>query len=171
MEAGARPGSGTDLSRKKTGRNHRILSFVLSWGRKKMMQQHYEFPPTDGFILTHVLPVADVKRSAAFYADVFGGTIVREGSPTIVQVANTWILVDVGGGPSEDKPTITLAPPKNADEVSCFMNIRVADIHSCYERWRARGAQFITEPKDLGGELRYYIRDLDGYLIEVGQAK
>ena len=135
------------------------------------MQQDYELPPKEGFILTHVLPVADVKRSAAFYADVFGGTIVREGSPTIVQVANTWILVDVGGGPSEDKPTVTLAPPKYLDEVSCFMNIRVADIRSCYERWRARGAEFITEPKDLGTEYRCYIRDPDGYLIEVGQAK
>jgi predicted enzyme related to lactoylglutathione lyase len=95
------------------------------------MQQHYELPPEEGFILTHVLPVADVKRSAAFYADVFGRTIVREGSPTIVLVANTWVLVDVGGGPTEDKPTVTLAPPKTADEVSCFMNIRVADIRSC----------------------------------------
>jgi hypothetical protein len=95
------------------------------------MQQHYELPPEEGFILTLVLPVADVKRSAAFYADVFGRTIVREGSPTIVLVANTWVLVDVGGGPTEDKPTVTLAPPKTADEVSCFMNIRVADIRSC----------------------------------------
>jgi hypothetical protein len=35
----------------------------------------------------------------------------------------------------------------------------------------AHGAQFITEPKDLDGELRCYIRDPDGYLIEVGQVK
>jgi hypothetical protein len=68
-------------------------------------------------------------------------------------------------------PMVTLAPPKSVDEVSCSINIRVADIRSCYERWRARGAQFITEPKDLGGALRCYIRDPDGYLIEVGQAK
>ena len=136
-----------------------------------MMQQSYGLPPKEGFILTHVLPVADVKRCAAFYADVFGGTIVREGSPTIVQIANTWILVDVGGGPSEDKPTVTLDPPKSLDEVSCFMNIRVADIRSCCERWRACGAEFITELRDLGTELRCYIRDPDGYLIEVGQAK
>ncbi|MGB8967062.1 MAG: VOC family protein [Candidatus Cybelea sp.] len=88
----------------------------------------------------------------------------------IVAIVRTFV-VGVGGGPTEDKPTVTLAPPKSVDEVSCFLNIRVADIRSCYERWRARGAQFITEPKDLGGELRCYIRDPDGYLIEVGQAK
>lgn len=56
--------------------------------------------------------------------------------------------------PAAGAPTVTLAPPKSAHEVSCFMNIRVADIRSCYERWRARGAQFITGPKDLGGVLR-----------------
>jgi catechol 2,3-dioxygenase-like lactoylglutathione lyase family enzyme len=136
-----------------------------------MMQQNYELPPKEGFVLTHVLPVADVKRSAAFYADVFGGTIVREGSPTIVQVANTWVLVDVGGGPTEDKPTVTLAPPKSADEVSCFMNVRVADIRSPTNAGVPAEHSLLQSPKDLGGELRCYIRDPDGYLIEVGQAK
>jgi glyoxalase/bleomycin resistance protein/dioxygenase superfamily protein len=51
------------------------------------------------------------------------------------------------------------------------MNIRVADIQACYEPWRSRGAGFITEPKDKYGETRYYIRDPDGYIIEVGQSK
>ena len=30
---------------------------------------------------------------------------------------------------------------------------------------------FITEPKDKYGETRCYIRDPDGYVIEVGQSK
>jgi hypothetical protein len=30
--------------------------------------------------------------------------------------------------------------PQNPNEVSSFMNIRVADIRSCYDTWRARGA-------------------------------
>jgi catechol 2,3-dioxygenase-like lactoylglutathione lyase family enzyme len=51
------------------------------------------------------------------------------------------------------------------------MNIRVADIQACYELWRGRGAKFITEPKDKYGETRCYIRDPDGYIIEVGQSK
>jgi hypothetical protein len=50
------------------------------------------------------------------------------------------------------------------------MNIRVADIQACYELWRSRGAEFITEPKDKHGETRCYIRDPDGYIIEVGQS-
>jgi catechol 2,3-dioxygenase-like lactoylglutathione lyase family enzyme len=51
------------------------------------------------------------------------------------------------------------------------MNIRVADIQACYELWRSRGAEFLTEPKDKYGETRCYIRDPDGYIIEVGQSK
>ncbi len=34
----------------------------------------------------------------------------------------------------------------------------------------AKGAEFLTEPKDHGREIRAYIRDPDGHLIEVGQA-
>ena len=121
-------------------------------------------------MLTYFLTVADVKRSAKFYADIFDGSIVLEGEPSIVQIANSWMILNVGGGPTDDKPTVILAPPINPDAASCFLNIRVADIRECYERWRARGAQFLTEPKDHGDEIRCYIRDPDGYLIEVGQS-
>ena len=51
------------------------------------------------------------------------------------------------------------------------MNFRVADIHAVYDEWRARGAEFLTPPVEWEGEIRAYIRDPDGYLIEVGQAK
>jgi len=50
-----------------------------------------------------------------------------------------------------------------------FYNLRVADIASAYAQWSARGAEFLTEPKDHGREIRAYIRDPDGHLIEVGQ--
>ena len=51
------------------------------------------------------------------------------------------------------------------------MNFRVADIQACYKLWKSRGAEFITEPLDKYGEWRCYIRDPDGYIIEVGQSK
>jgi len=38
-----------------------------------------------------------------------------------------------------------------------------------YEEWSAKGAEFLTDPKDHGREIRAYIRDPDGHLIEVGQ--
>jgi hypothetical protein len=93
------------------------------------------------------------------------------GAPGYIQIANTWLIVNVGGGPTPDKPSVTLSVPADPDLVSSFMNIRVADIQACYELWRNRGAEFITEPKDKYGETRCYIRDPDGYIIEVGQSK
>jgi len=63
---------------------------------------------------------------------------------------------------------VTLRTPHNPNEVSSFMNIRVADIRSCYDEWRKRVAEFLTEPKDHPYEIRAYIRDPDGHLIEVG---
>ena len=48
-------------------------------------------------------------------------------------------------------------------------NIRVADIQAVYKLWSGRGAQFLTPPTDRGPEIRCYLRDPDGHLIEVGQ--
>jgi hypothetical protein len=75
----------------------------------------------------------------------------------------------VGGGPTPDQPSVTLSVPADPDKVSSFLNIRVADIRACYELWKSRGAEFITEPKEKYDEIRCYIRDPDGYMIEVGQ--
>jgi len=137
------------------------------------MIQHseYSLPPKTGFVLTHFLTVADVARSADFYARILGGQVLRSGEPTILQVANSWIILNVGGGPTDDKPKVTLHPPQQLDEATSFMNIRVADVQACYEDWRAKGAEFLTEPKDHVAEIRCYMRDPDGYLIEVGQSR
>lgn len=131
-----------------------------------------EFPaPAEGFVLTHFIVSDDVPRSAAFYRDVLGGEVVLEGEPTIVKLANGWVTINTGGGPTDDKPDITLAAPKDPNVVSAFLNIRVADIDAIYERWSRNGATFLTPPTDRGVELRCYLRDPDGHLIEVGQLK
>jgi catechol 2,3-dioxygenase-like lactoylglutathione lyase family enzyme len=130
-----------------------------------------EFPaPKQGIVLTHFLVASDVERSRRFYADVLGGEVLREGEPTIIALANSWIIINVGGPPTDDKPTVTLETPPDPDRISSFLNIRVADIHAVYEQWRDRGAEFLTPPTDRGAELRCYMRDPDGHLIEVGQA-
>jgi catechol 2,3-dioxygenase-like lactoylglutathione lyase family enzyme len=129
-----------------------------------------EFPtPTDGIVLTHFIVSDDVERSRRFYTEVLGGEVVMEGKPTIVALANSRIIINVGGQPTDDKPTVTLVTPSEPDRVSSFLNIRVADVHAIYQRWSARGAEFLTPPTDRGRELRCYIRDPDGHLIEVGQ--
>jgi catechol 2,3-dioxygenase-like lactoylglutathione lyase family enzyme len=84
---------------------------------------------------------------------------------------NGWIVINTGGGPTPDKPDVTLEPPQDPSVVAGFLNIRVADIESVYREWSSRGARFITEPlNNHGAELRCYLRDPDGYLIEVGQS-
>ena len=126
--------------------------------------------PNEGIVLTHFIVSSDIERSRRFYTDVLGGELVLEGEPSIVALANGWVIINVGGGPTEDKPTVTLEAPSDPDRVSSFLNIRVADIEATYANWSARGAQFLAPPVDHRRELRCYLRDPDGHLIEVGQA-
>jgi catechol 2,3-dioxygenase-like lactoylglutathione lyase family enzyme len=126
--------------------------------------------PREGIVLTHFVVAEDVERSRTFYTDVLGGETVLEGEPSIVQLANAWVIINVGGGPTDDKPEVILEPPPDPNRVSSFLNIRVADIEAVYEEWRSRGAEFITPPINRGREIRCYMRDPDGHLIEVGQA-
>ena len=130
-----------------------------------------EFPaPKEGFVLTHFLVVADQDRSREFYRSLFNGQVLVERDPVIMKVANSWLILNVGGGLTDDKPTVTLTTPPDPNKSSAFLNVRVADIARIYKEWSAKGAEFLTEPKDHGREIRAYIRDPDGHLIEVGQA-
>jgi lactoylglutathione lyase len=126
--------------------------------------------PETGFVITHFLVVSDQDAAREFYVRVLDAVPVVERDPVILKVANTWVILNVGGPPTDDKPGVTLAPPADLTTVSAFMNIRVADITAFHERTVDAGAQWLTPPMDRGGEIRGYIRDPDGHLIEVGQA-
>jgi catechol 2,3-dioxygenase-like lactoylglutathione lyase family enzyme len=129
-----------------------------------------QFPtPEQGIVVTDFIVSDDVERSRRFYTEVLGGETVRRGEPTYVALANSWIIINVGGGPTDDKPTVILETPSDPDRVSSFLNLRVADIDAAYKEWSARGAEFLTPPIPRETEIRCYIRDPDGYLIEVGQ--
>ena len=129
-----------------------------------------DFPaPMEGFVLSHFLVVSDQDRSREFYRSLFDAKVLIERDPVILKVANSWLILNEGGGPTDDKPTVTLTTPPDPDRTSAFLNVRVADIHRNYREWSAKGAHFLTEPKDHGREIRAYIRDPDGHLIEVGQ--
>jgi catechol 2,3-dioxygenase-like lactoylglutathione lyase family enzyme len=131
-----------------------------------------ELPPSpEGIVLTHFIVSDDMERSSRFYTEVLGGKVVFSGEegPTYVALSNSWIVINGGGEPTDDKPTVTLETPHDSDRVSSFLNIRVKDIEAMYAEWSARGANFLTPPKRHQYEIRCYIRDPDGHLIEVGQ--
>jgi lactoylglutathione lyase len=121
------------------------------------------------FVVTNTLIVKNIQRSVAFYRDVLGATVLREGQPTFLRLGNIWLTINVGGGPTDDKPDVVASPPRDPNVVSIFLNLRVTDIRHYYDLWSSRGAKFITEPKVHATELRCYMSDPDGYLIEVGQ--
>ena len=126
-------------------------------------------PPPEGIVVAHFIVSDDVERSRRFYAEVLGGRVVFSAEVTYVALANSFIIINVGGDPTDDKPGVTLETPHDPDRVSSFLNIRVKDIHAVYAEWSSRGAQFLTPPKQHQSEIRCYIRDPDGHLIEVGQ--
>jgi catechol 2,3-dioxygenase-like lactoylglutathione lyase family enzyme len=126
--------------------------------------------PTEGFLVTQFITVRSVARSRAFYSDVLGGQVVLEDNPCMVKLANSWVIMNPGGGPTLDKPDISVVDYEPGNTVSSFLNLRVANIQECYEQWSAKGAEFVTAPIDRGAEIRCYMRDPDGYMIEVGQA-
>jgi lactoylglutathione lyase len=121
------------------------------------------------FVVTNTIIVEDIQRSVAFYRDVLGATVLREGEPTFLRLGNMWLTINRGGGPTDDKPEVTASLPGDPNVLSIFLNLRVTDIRHYYALWSSRGAKFITEPKVHATELRCYMRDPDGYLIEVGQ--
>jgi len=126
--------------------------------------------PAEGILVTLFITVRSVARSRAFYSEVLGGSVVLAENPCIIKLANSWIIMNPGGPPTPDKPDISVVDYEPGDSTSIFLNLRVADIEACYREWSARGADFLTPPIDRGAEIRCYMRDPDGYLIEVGQA-
>src|ERR1700740_1079652 len=121
------------------------------------------------FVVTDTLIVKDIQRSVAFYRDVLGAKVLREGQPTFLRLGNIWLTINGGGGPTDDKPEVIASPPRDPNVLSIFLNLHVNDIRRYYDLWSSRGAKFITEPKVHATELRCYMRDPDGHLIEVGQ--
>ena len=126
-------------------------------------------PAGPKLVVTNTLIVGDIQRSVAFYRDVLGANVLREGAPTLLRLGNVWLTINGGGGLTDDKPDVIASPPRDPNVLSIFLNLRVSDIRRCYDLWSSRGAKFVTEPKVHATELRCYMRDPDNYLIEVGQ--
>ena len=129
--------------------------------------------PAEGMELTHILVVAEIDRARDFYRDVLGAEVYREygGSSCVLQAFGTWLLLVTGGGPTADKPTVSFAPPRDADDVSHSMTIRVPDCRASHATLTERGATFLTPPVESDWEIRAFFRDPDGHLIEISESK
>ena len=127
--------------------------------------------PTEDMPLTHILVVSDVERSRGWYADVLGATLHREygGDSAVLSFNGSWLLLVTGGDPTDDKPTVTLAPPADPDRLDHLFTIRVPDCRAAYETLLSRGAEFLTPPVDHGAETRCFFRDPDGHLFEISE--
>jgi catechol 2,3-dioxygenase-like lactoylglutathione lyase family enzyme len=125
----------------------------------------------EGFFAAHFFTVKDQEKSRDFYVRILGGKLIKPADPCYIKLENTWIILNCGGGPTPDKPEVSLETPSDLNRVNSFLNLRVADIWACYKQWGDKGAFFITEPlpNPDGWEWRCYMRDPDGYIIEVGQ--
>src|ERR1700749_4523825 len=106
-------------------------------------QKSYEMPPRAGISVAHFLTVKDIERSARYYETVFGARILSLGdgnAPGYLQLANIWMILNVGGGPTPDKPTVTLSVP-DPNHLNSFINSRVADIQAYYKLGKSGGAE------------------------------
>ena len=127
--------------------------------------------PQQGVVATTLLIVRDQDRSHEFYVDVLGASLIRERDPVVLQLGGMWLILNSGGGPTPDKPDIVAAPPSDPSTFASALNLRVPDVHTTWRDLTRAGAQFITEPIDRGAEIRCYLRDPDGHLIEIGQSR
>jgi len=128
--------------------------------------------PTEGMELTHILVCRDPSQARSFYVDVLGAEQYREyGNSTVLRFLGAWLLLVEGGGPTEDKPTVTFAAPGDPDTVDHAFTIRVPDCRAAYETLLARGAAFLTPPVESDWEVRAFFRDPDGHLFEISEAR
>ena len=129
--------------------------------------------PTDDMALTHILVVEDLARARDFYRDVLGASVYREygGTSCVLQAFGTWLLLVTGGGPTDDKPTVTFESPRDPDAVSHSMTIRVPDARAAHATLVARGATFLAPLQVSDWEIRGFFRDPDGHLLEISEAR
>ena len=126
--------------------------------------------PLAGVDVTQILVVTDTRRSRAFWTQVLGAEVYREyQSSVVLRFSGSWVLLVTGGGPTPDKPQVTFAPPAEPDRVSHAMTLRVDDCNAAYEALKELGAEFLTPPYDWRGEVRCFLRDPDGHLIELSE--
>jgi hypothetical protein len=74
--------------------------------------------PSEGFLVTQFITVRSVARSRAFYSEGLGGQVVLEENACIIKLSNSWVIMNPGGGPTPDKPDISVVDYELGNAVS-----------------------------------------------------
>ena len=121
--------------------------------------------------LTHMLVVSDPGLSRDWYVRVLDASLYGEygGTSVVLELFGNWLLLVSGGGPTPEKPTVTLDAPRDRGRVSSQIIFRVDDCRAAHALLESRGAEFLAPPLDRDGEIRAFFRDPDGHLFEISE--
>ena len=112
------------------------------------------------------LDVTNMERSEHFYREVLGlSKIVR------YQIPNNGAILQLS--PTGTSPGVELwyeEPIEPAPQTRLHIAFRVDDTRAWVAHLRELGVPIAEEPFEVGGEVIAFIRDPDGYLIELNQA-
>jgi hypothetical protein len=75
----------------------------------------------EGFFVTHFFTVRDQEKSKDFYVRILGGKVIKPENPCYIKLANTWIILSSGSGPTPDKPEALLETPSDLNRVNSFL--------------------------------------------------
>ncbi len=129
--------------------------------------------PADATDLTRLLVVRDLAASVAWYRDVLGAELVGEygGTSAVFRFVGCWLLLVTGGGPTADKPSVTMAAPTDPAIATAELIVAVPDCRAAHAELAARGARFLADPVEYAWEIRAFFHDPDGHLFEISQRK
>ncbi len=117
-----------------------------------------------------LLAVTDLSRSLTFWQDHMGGLpLMRWDSYALLQLGAGRLHLAVTGDPPEDRAVRLVAPGRAETEATGEVVLRVADCASIVSQLEQRGVQFLgplARPA-WGGEVRAFLHDPDGHLVEI----
>ena len=154
-------------------------------------------PQTQGFRLNHtMLRVKDPERALAFYSKVFGMQVLRrldfeemqfslyflanveasDSVPEETQARTAWTFSQKGllelthNWGSEDDPDFQYHNGNDQPQGFGHIGITVPDVYAASERFEKLGVPFVKKPDDGKMKGLAFIKDPDGYWIEIIQA-
>lgn len=117
-----------------------------------------------------LLAVTDLSRSLTFWQDHMGGVaLMRWDSYALLQLGAGRLHLAVTGDPPQDRAVRLVPPSKREHEATGEVVLRVADCVDVVRRLEQRGVQFLGPPAApaWGGEVRAFLHDPDGHLVEI----